>query len=180
MRKVGLHRERKRGENLSLTVAELVAPVSLRPFKAKKKDLERIRGEFKGGKRYKHAMTACYRVFRVAIALTTRWIISMSMLILHCLKSGISETRFGIIKTENKSKNVWVSMTRPRLRLNSDVEDAVNLGRLDIKPLTREDTIRVAGLAGMQDRMLTKKTLVRGIFPLNGHHYSLHVGQGGQ
>ena len=42
---------------------------------------------------------------------------------------------------------------------NSDVEDAADLCRLDTKPLTREDAIRVAALAGMRDRLLAEKAL---------------------
>ena len=41
----------------------------------------------------------------------------------------------------------------------SDVEDAADLCRLDTKPLTREDAIRVAALAGMRDRLLAEKAL---------------------
>ena len=41
----------------------------------------------------------------------------------------------------------------------SDVEDAADLCRLDTKPLTREDAIRVAALAGMCDRLLAEKAL---------------------
>ena len=41
----------------------------------------------------------------------------------------------------------------------SDVEDAADLCRLDTKPLTREDAIRVAALAGMRDRNLAEKAL---------------------
>ena len=72
------------------------------------------------------------------------------------------------------------------MHLISDVEDAADLCRLDTKPLTREDAIRVAALAGMRDRLLAEK--VRGVFPpeadLGGHHQgdlqSQRGGHGGQ
>ena len=41
----------------------------------------------------------------------------------------------------------------------SEVVDAADLCRLDTKPLTREDAIRVAALAGMRDRLLAEKAL---------------------
>ena len=41
----------------------------------------------------------------------------------------------------------------------SEVEDAADLCRLDTKPLSREDAIRVAALAGMRDRSLAEKAL---------------------
>ena len=41
----------------------------------------------------------------------------------------------------------------------SELKDAADLCRLDTQPLTREDAIRVAALAGMKDRLLAEKAM---------------------
>ena len=56
----------------------------------------------------------------------------------------------------------------------SDMEEAVDLCRLNIKPYSREDAIKVAALACMCDRSLAEKALSGKFFPpetdLGGHH----------
>ena len=47
----------------------------------------------------------------------------------------------------------------------SELEDAADLCRLETQPLTREDAIRVAALAGMKDRLLAEKAMTEE-FPL--------------
>ena len=82
----------------------------------------------------------------------------------HTYKELITLTRKEILKHVNRDRSI-IDLLHMRQSGESwmafihDLEEAADLCQLDTSPFTRDDSIRVAALAGMKDRNLAEKAL---------------------
>ena len=76
----------------------------------------------------------------------------------------LEKTRSELLKHVSRDRSLTDLLSMKQgddtwMQFISELEDAADLCRLDTQPLTREDAIRVAALAGMKDRLLAEKAM---------------------
>lgn len=82
----------------------------------------------------------------------------------HTYKELVTDTKKEILKHVNRDRSI-IDLLHMRQSGESwmtfihDLEEAADLCQLDTSPFTRDDSIRVAALAGMKDRNLAEKAL---------------------